>query len=49
VGRSMGNERTHKAKLLRNDEFYTRYEDIANELSKYKEFLKDKRIICPCD
>lgn len=31
------------------NEYYTLYEDIAAELSNYKEFLKGKNIICPCD
>lgn len=31
------------------DEFYTLYEDIAAELPLYREQLRGKRIICPCD
>ena len=31
------------------NEYYTLYEDIAAELSNYKEILRGKRIICPCD
>jgi len=44
-----------KKKTIRNckrkkdDEFYTLYEDISAEVSKYKEQLKGKRILCPCD
>lgn len=43
-----------KEKLLnsynrKNDEFYTLYDDIASELPNYREQLKGKRIICPCD
>ncbi len=43
-----------KEKLLnsynrKNDEFYTLYDDIAVELPNYREQLKGKRIICPCD
>lgn len=37
------------AKKAKKDEFYTIYEDIAAELPNYKEQLKGKRIICPCD
>lgn len=34
----------------KNDEFYTRYEDIEKELSNYdKSYFKDKVIYCPCD
>lgn len=38
-----------KAQKKRYDEYYTLYEDIAAELPNYKEQLKGKRIICPCD
>jgi len=31
------------------NEYYTLYEDIAAELSNYKELLRGKKIICPCD
>ncbi len=41
--------RIKESKQLQNNEFYTLYEDIAAELPNYKEFLKGKRIICPCD
>ena len=37
------------SKVKKDDEFYTLYEDIANELPNYKDQLKGKRIICPCD
>lgn len=38
-----------KAKNEKNDEFYTQYEDIDNELSHYKELLKGKVVYLPCD
>lgn len=38
-----------KAKELKNDEFYTFYKDIENELQNYKDQLKDKIIYCNCD
>ena len=43
-----------KEKLLnsynnKNDEFYTLYDDIAAELPNYRDQLRGKRIICPCD
>lgn len=38
-----------KAKLNRNDEFYTQMKDIEVELSYYKEALRGKVIYCPCD
>lgn len=31
------------------DEHYTKYTDIANELSLYADQFRDKTIICPCD
>jgi hypothetical protein len=47
----MGNRNSDlmSAQKKRDDEYYTLYEDIAAEIPKYKEQLKGKRIICPCD
>ena len=42
-------ERIQKSKEEQNDEFYTIYDDIAAELPNYKEYLRGKRILCPCD
>ena len=39
----------NKAKQNKNDEFYTRYEDIENFINQYQEHLKDKVIYCNCD
>jgi modification methylase ecoRI len=39
----------NKAKQIKNDEFYTRYEDIEKFISQYSEHLKDKVIYCNCD
>jgi len=39
-----------KAQKIRNDEFFTRYEDIEKELSMYdKTIWKDKVVFCNCD
>jgi predicted GIY-YIG superfamily endonuclease len=39
-----------KAKKLKNDEFYTRYEDIEKELKMYdKEIWENKIVFCNCD
>ena len=38
-----------KAKKAKNDEFYTRYEDIEIEVIKYKEQFRDKVVYLPCD
>lgn len=39
----------NRAKAARNDEFYTRYEDIEKELTHYKQHFKDKTVYCNCD
>lgn len=43
------NKRMNKAKTSKNDEFYTRLEDIESELRHYKEHFKDKVVLCNCD
>ena len=49
----MANEQLHRAKTAKNDEFYTRYEDIEAEMNAYieydKDVFRDKVILCPCD
>ena len=42
-------ENLRKAKKAKNDEWYTRYEDIEKEVVNYKEQLKGLWIYCPCD
>lgn len=39
----------HKAKEVRNDEFYTRLTDVVKELMHYKAHFKDKIVLCNCD
>lgn len=43
------NKSLHKAKGAKNDEFYTRFDDIQAELNFYKSQLKGKVIYCNCD
>ena len=43
------NTNLHTAKSVKNDEFYTRFEDISKEVTHYKEFFKDKVVYCNCD
>lgn len=43
------NSNLQAAKKNKNDEFYTQYNDIANEISHYREQLQGKRILCNCD
>lgn len=38
-----------KAKTVKCDEFYTRFQDVAEELKHYKEFFTGKVVYCPCD
>lgn len=45
----MKNTNLHAAKVNKNDEFYTRIEDIARELYNYKCHFKDKTVYCNCD
>jgi hypothetical protein len=46
----MGTKKSlYKAHKIKDDEFFTLYEDVANEVSLYKKQLKGKKIICPCD
>ncbi|KAA6338525.1 hypothetical protein EZS27_013476 [termite gut metagenome] len=42
-------QRLEKSQKDKDDEYYTLFEDISAELQHYKEQLKGKRIICPCD
>ena len=46
---SKKNSNLTAAKDAKNDEFYTRLEDIENELRHYKEHFNDKVVLCPCD
>jgi len=43
------NKSFQRAKDVKNDEFYTRFDDIQAELNFYKDQLKDKVIYCNCD
>lgn len=43
------NKSLQRAKDTKNDEFYTRYDDIQTELNFYKDQLKNKVIYCNCD
>ena len=43
------NSNLHKAKEVKNDEFYTCIVDIENEMKYYKDFFKGKVVYCNCD
>lgn len=42
-------ETLEKAKKAKNDEFYTRYEDIETEVMKYRKYFRNKIVYLPCD
>lgn len=42
-------EHLHKAKRVKNDEFFTRITDIEKELSHYQDQLKGLWVYSPCD
>lgn len=46
---SKGDKALHKAKILKNDEFYTQITDIENELKHYRQHFKDAVVFCNCD
>ena len=48
-GKGCTNANLHAAKKAKNDEFYTKYEDIENEVMKYRKQFKDKIVYLPCD
>ena len=43
------NKNLIEAKKAKNDEFYTRYEDIEKEVIHYKDQLEGRIVYCPCD
>ena len=45
----MANKHLQAAKNAKNDEFYTQYEDIEEELKHYTKHFKDKVVYCNCD
>lgn len=44
-----GNATLNHAFIVKKDEFYTQYEDVAREMVKHREQLKGKIILCNCD
>ena len=45
----MSNKSLDNAKIKKNDEFYTQYEDIETEVVYFKDQLRNKIIFLPCD
>ena len=44
-----GNRNLNSAARAKKDKFYTQMEDIENELRHYRDFFKDKIVLCNCD
>lgn len=49
MAKQSSNTNLHKAKNVKNDEFYTQLSDIENELRHYKDHFKNKVVYCNCD
>lgn len=49
ISKGHNNESITRAKREKNDDFYTRIEDIEEEMWEHRDFLKGKTIYCPCD
>ncbi|MCR5822148.1 MAG: adenine-specific methyltransferase EcoRI family protein [Bacteroidales bacterium] len=45
----MANKNLNAAKIGKQDEFYTRLEDINEELRNYREHFRGKTVLCNCD
>lgn len=43
------NANLYKARNVKNDEFYTRFDDVVKELSYYRDHFKGKTVFCNCD
>lgn len=50
MNRSLSNNgKLNKASKIKNDEFYTRYDDIEKELHHYQPYFDNKIVFCNCD
>ena len=45
----INNSNLHKAKICKNDEFYTMIDTVEKEMVYYKKHLKNKIVLCNCD
>lgn len=43
------NNNLHAAKVAKNDEFYTQFDDIQRELNHYTKHFEGKTVLCNCD
>lgn len=44
-----GNKNLQHARKAKSDEFYTQYQDISNEVSRYRSQFKNQVVYCNCD
>ena len=49
ISKGHNNESVTRARREKNDDFYTRIEDIEEEMWEHRDFLKGKIVYCPCD
>ena len=49
MAKAILNKNLNKAGKARFDEFYTRLNDIENELKHYHKHFKNKTVLCNCD
>ena len=49
IGMVKRTTRLQGSKQKKDDEYYTLFQDIADEVSLYLPQLRGKRILCPCD
>lgn len=49
VGTGCTNDNLRTAKRVKNDEFYTIYDDIEAEVMRYRKQFRDKIVYLPCD
>lgn len=45
----MSNANLNRAFKVKNDEFYTLYEDVQKGVEPYKQHFKDKKVLCNCN
>lgn len=43
------NTNLNNAKSAKNNEFYTRIEDVEKKLKNYKDFFRGKKVLCKCN
>lgn len=48
-GAKPGNATLNHAFIVKKDEFYTQYEDVAREMVRHSEHLKGRTVLCNCD